>query len=143
MSDKEKKEEEKGVDHLVAKEKYVMEVPSVKPESTGKLRMAPQDMPEPEPDPTKLPPKGTYVNDDFAQLVLHNTYAQPKAGSLGDVVLAMESSYKAREATALVRIFWKSLKPGSCLFIPADFPVLPVDVNPARAHVEGYKKYTK
>jgi hypothetical protein len=107
------------------------------------VRFAPQDAPVPEPDPTLLPPDAYYVSDADAYLVLHQGYARPSAHTLGDTVLAMADEYNLSHSAILIREFWKGVKPGCALFVPKDFKVQVTDVNPARAHIEGYKKYTK
>ena len=106
-------------------------------------RFAHQDAPEPEVDPTLLPQEALFVTDELAYIILHQAHRRPAPHSLGDVVLAMATEYSLSHSALLVRAFWKGVKPGNSLFVPKDFKVLVTDVSPARAHVEGYKKYTK
>ena len=103
------------------------------------IRMAPQDRPWPK---DKLPQGTTIVSDEQARLVINHIAFRPSRHTLGDTALDTEGEWSDRHATILIREMWNGLRPGATLFVRPDFPVKP-DAPSKRAHLEGYKQFTK
>ena len=103
------------------------------------VRYAKQDIPWPE---DKLPRGTQTVDEQGARLALTAMQYRPGKHSIGDTALDVEWGWSDRHARMLIDIMWNAVKPGSSLFVPPAFPVQP-DAPAKRAHLEGYKQYTK
>lgn len=103
------------------------------------VRYAKQDEPWPE---DKLPKDTAIVDEESARNMLKFAHYRPGANQLSHTAIDVVPEWSERHARMLIQMLWKGLKPGATLFVPPNFPVFP-PTNAKRAHLEGYKQFTK
>lgn len=106
------------------------------------VRYAKQDEPWPE---DKLPKGTSVLSEEDARNIVRSIAHRPGTHMMKDVALDVEygeEGWSEKHARILITILWKAIKPGYTLFVPPTFPAFP-PVSPKRAHLEGYKQFTK
>jgi len=111
----------------------------ITPQEEPVVQYAKQDAPWPE---DKLPKGTAVIGDESAKNIIKYAHLRPGTHTLGDTVLSLTQDVSERHARLIVNALWRGIKPGATLFVSPKFPAQP-DAPAKRAHLEGYKQYTK